>query len=163
MRHYAARQREGRDDGTSGRWDYTVRHDDATFRVGYCYGEFDRAWPEQPGVIELTVYGDAEAYQAARARHLEHAAKYHAGGHATREEACACYLAFVLDHEIRYVAGHDDDAEALFRCEAPGCRTHTSGGAVWSGTSRQFDLCQAHRTRETVASLIGSIGESWCS
>lgn len=159
MRHYAARAKE-----SNGRWDYTVAHDGAIYPVGYCVGRFEAYWPEHPGANAQEAYGGVERYQEARARELEHAAKYHDDGHATAAEACACYKAFVLDHEIRYIAdAAEGQAETLHRCEAPDCTDYTSGGAVWSGTSRPFNLCAAHRTREIVDALIGDIGQSWRS
>lgn len=162
MRHYAARERTGRADGTSGRWDYTVRHDDAIHRVGYCFEAFERAWPERPGVVELTVYGDGDAYQAARAKALEHATKYHADGHATAAEACACYRDFILDNELRFVAdAAEGEAESLYRCQAPaGCQAYTSGGATW-GSGGLVHLCATHRTRDVVQTMIAHVAERW--
>lgn len=159
MRHYAARAKE-----STGRWDYTITHDGATWPTCYCAGRFETVWPETPTNAALAAFGSLEAYQLARETRQAHAAKYHDDGHATAAEACACYKTFVLDHEIRFVPdGGAGEVDTLHRCQAPGCTEYTGGGAVWSGTSRQFNLCAAHRTREVVDGLIGDVGQSWRS
>lgn len=78
-------------------------------------------------------------------------------GHATPEDACACYKRYLLDNRLdlnRRMAAQQRP------CQAAGCTRFTSGLA--SVDMMVFVLCDEHRTRETVDKLF-AVGETWSS
>lgn len=82
-------------------------------------------------------------------------------GHPTPDEARAHQTAYILDHEVRL---DETDSDSQRQCEAPidggCCGAWTQGRArVGKGIGRQFVLCGAHRTKEIVAALYGSVGD----
>lgn len=151
---------------TDGTWGYTRTNDGHIMGIGYCrpFEEFD------PISIGICFAGDMARYEAFIAPCREAAAqgKYHDAGHATAEEACECYKTFLLDFETRFTPDHPDlkllpPRHRFNECEAPGCNALTNGCAeCGSGIAWHFDLCAAHRNRETVAALL-TVGESWHS
>ena len=85
-----------------------------------------------------------EHYEADRAKAGEHRDKYHADGHATAVEACACYRGYMLDQRLD-LGGRMDDQQ--LRCRE--CETFTDGVATIGGYE-SIPLCDAHRNREVV-------------
>lgn len=137
MRHYSAKQR-----ARDGRWDYTC----GQAPTGYCHA-FDVAWPQD---LAEPVSGYAEARAAA----IVHRDKYHEDGHATADDACACYKRFLLDNRLRTDGRISDQ---MRKCEA--CSAWTDRYAQVGG-HQMFVLCDNHCQAATVASLL-TVGESW--
>lgn len=147
MNYYQARQR------TTGRWDYTVMNNRLVSPVGYCQGRFDTIFPERRDP-SWSWYLDDEHYAHERAKVLPFAAHYHDDGHATEDEANACYRRYQLDQRLRLDGG--EGGHAYYRCQAPGgCTTLTNRYAELDHLSL-FHLCDEHRTREVVEQLAGN-------
>jgi hypothetical protein len=129
---------------SGGRWDYTVSSDEnrSTYLTGYCCGDFDTVWPIEPTTGLL----DPEQWASARAEALPFASKYHGDGHATAEEASACFLEYQLDRVLTFT--NDDDEQR--KCQV--CGAWTTGRAT-VGLSRRYSLCDQHRSRQHVADL----------
>jgi hypothetical protein len=125
MKYTEARQRD------DGRWEYCCRQGGRFLPVGYCAG-FD------PRVAQAADYG------------AENEALFHRDGHATRQEAEACYRNYELNHVL--ALDGPDSLEAR-RCEVPCCDAMTHGLATLG--HQRFSLCDAHRTRDIVAQLAG--------
>lgn len=84
------------------------------------------------------------------------AAKYHTDSHDTEEEACDCYLEYLLDRECR----EWESTQEQRKCRECGAwTTHTvQVGQCWMET-----LCPEHATRELIKKHYGSVGEMWIS
>ncbi len=143
MRHYAPRQRV-----TDLRWDYTCGNSP----VGYCKA-FDVLWPEEKPAS--SAFFSDEEYHRWREKAADFRDKYHADGHATSDEACACYKTYLLDQ--RTTLGSPDKPHALYKCDV--CGAFTAGYAQIGGYTR-FTLCDDHRTREHLEDLY-EVHESW--
>lgn len=137
MNYLEPRQRE-----SDKRWDYTSRNDNRVHPLGYCAGTFDKVWPEWDE--SRVAWPSREHYEADRARASEHRDKYHGDGHATAEEACACYRDFMLDQRL-HLDGRMQDQQ--LRCRE--CGTFTDRAAR-IGSHELIPLCDEHRTREVV-------------
>lgn len=138
--------------GTGGRWDYTRRNDHRIWPKGYCAGWRDLS-PEVYGLGE-----DSVAFKRDQERMEKFRAKYHNDGHATKEEACACYREYLLDQELRL----DKQMSGQKRiCQVEGCNEWTQGMAEVG--HEPFILCDQHRTREEVEKLFGDVGETFSS
>jgi hypothetical protein len=78
--------------------------------------------------------------------------------HLTEDGARQCYTRYLLDKEL------DLDGERIGtwrRCLRPGCGELTRRYAqVGRGMGPVYDLCDTHRTREDVAALFGTAGDS---
>ena len=76
----------------------------------------------------------------------------HEDGHASADEACACYRKYLLETSARF----DEDRAASntqHRCEAPDCTEWTSGVGMVDDTYRWW-LCAQHRTHEMLEKLM---------
>lgn len=118
------------------RWRYTCTNGGGTFPVGYCAG-----FPNFDGV---TWIGE-QMIAAALAKAEPHREKYHCDGHATAEEAVACYRRYQLDLESRFDCQHSDKQERCLECQA-----WTQGFAL-IGQSHVIPLCDEHRNPEIAA------------
>lgn len=84
--------------------------------------------------------------------------------HATQEEAYQCATNYVLDTatwDLRISTTH-----SVPRCDADGCGTlvEDGGGARWGfGIQSHSVLCGDHRNRDTLAAIVGTIGQVWSS
>lgn len=124
MRHYVAKQRV-----SDGRWDYTC----GSSPVGYCCNE--------------------RLAEVFKGEGLWIEGKHHVDAHATREEAEACYKAYLLDTRTRESAMKDQ----MGRCRV--CGEFTTG-LMCVGAYQLYILCDAHRNREALESLV-VVGQSW--
>lgn len=81
-------------------------------------------------------------------------------GHDTREGAYEHQTQWVIDD-----ANFDGSwATAQHQCEAPGCGVWTQRFASHgAGHYATVDLCDEHCNRETLALIIGTVGDSWHS
>ena len=79
-------------------------------------------------------------------------------GHDTKDGAYEHQTAYVLDHA--WLDGQMKNQQK--RCEAEGCGEWTQGFAEVDHASI-FHLCDQHRTREVVAAIYGSVGDSFGS
>lgn len=79
-------------------------------------------------------------------------------GHDDKEGAYAHQTAYLLDRKMRLDATMADQQR---RCEWEGCGEWTQG--VAEVEHRTWTLCDEHRTRENVAALFGSVGDSFGS
>lgn len=138
MNYYAARQRGG-----NGRFDYTRMNDGVVVPVGYClpYRPFEY---NQPWIVPQV----AEQLNKQEAQFVF---KYHDDGHATAEEACACYLDYLLDHSLSLMLQGTDRRRCAV-CGEPTLLTARLDMSSWS-------LCQQHNTRDNVARLHGPLYE----
>lgn len=142
MNHYSARRRQ-----TDGRFDFTVTTDGFTIPVGYCgayrpwTSEDQRRFPVPPEVLK---------------RSWAHSHKHHTDGHATPEEAAACYREFLLDQRLR--TGLKNDRPDT--CKECGARTDLY--AAVDG-DRFFILCEPHNDREVVARHFSPPADIWTS
>lgn len=145
MNYAEARQRQ-----SDGRWDWSVRNGAVIRPSGYCAGPP----PDDPGLIP------AEHWRA----HLEKIApfrtKYHADGHATKEEAELCFYGYELDQHLHEVSCPPSEQHA---CQVPAetsdepardCGVWTQKAfAIGSYSTDLTWLCDAHRTRQVFEAL----------
>lgn len=135
MRHYSARQRI-----SDGRWDYCC----GSHPIGYCCEYVP---------LEVGKYGaterDVEKCEATKEKH-------HTDGHATRQEACDCYLEYLLDHRTRVSKASDSQ----HKCQE--CAAWTQG-LVFVGECRSITLCEDHQDRDMIKKHFGRVGEMWIS
>lgn len=127
-----------------GRWDMTVSSDDEgwTHAVGFCGGTFDQRWPPYTG--KEIAWPTQGAYDADREKHRAHAAHYHDDGHATADEAQACY-----DSYCRLLRRRDfDERDVQRKCAICGAWTQHR---VTVGELRLLILCGAHLSEMDVA------------
>lgn len=119
------------------RWDYTCNN----HPVGYC-----RKYVE----IDPKLYGEHRQAEYAATAH-----KHHSDGHATEEEARKCYLEYLLDHKMRF--GQMSNQQK--KCKI--CGEWTQGFAEMD--CEILVLCDKHRTREIVETLVEPPSEIWSS
>jgi hypothetical protein len=132
MNHFVALQR------LDGRWDYSCnRHP-----WGYCaaFREPKEGFWTPKAIAEHTATKD----------------KHHTGGHATKEEAEACYKEYLLDHQLQL---DREDKDQQMKCKV--CGEWTTKFAMLGGYTL-WHLCDRHRNREEVSKLY-NIEESWQS
>ena len=141
MNYYGPRQRE-----KDKKWDYTCRNDDYIYPVGYCRPYKEPDPKTEPWWHENSI----KKYQAQKDKH-------HGDGHNSSEEACACYRRYLLDTTL-YLDGHFGDT--WHKCVV--CGELTDGYAQVDNGS-MYNLCDTHRTKETVETLFGDVGEIWSS
>lgn len=80
-------------------------------------------------------------------------AKYHDDGHATAEEACACYRAWCLDARLRF----GSEAGTQKPCKRCGAWTQGRGSFFGDDFVRPVPLCDQHQTRADMeAALVDS-------
>ena len=72
-------------------------------------------------------------------------------GHDTPEAAYAHYKLYLLDQRTHFEAGKN--ATSQHRCEAADCGAWTTG-AAFVGGYEVYHLCDAHRDREHLESLV---------
>jgi hypothetical protein len=132
------------------RWDYTCHNRRmGTYAVGYC-----REW--RPFTAEgMKGLYDAEQCERENKKFEPYVSKFHTTGHVSKEEACACYKEYLLDHNFRLGTRKDQQN----KCQVCGEWTQTT---VDVGESYFFTLCEKHATREEVAKLV-TVGECWSS
>lgn len=75
-------------------------------------------------------------------------------GHDTATDARLHYKQYLLDTEVRIGQGRT----AQRRCEV--CEEWTTG-VVFIGTYRVHVLCPEHQDRDSIAAVMGPVGESW--
>ena len=107
---------------SDGRWDYTCQNSAGTFPIGYCSGH----------VLESD----------------KNDARYHDDGHATSEEAIACYRRYELDQATRFV----EDPEAQKKCQVCGSWT-TKRALVGNELMRDYVLCEEHANHAELEKL----------
>jgi hypothetical protein len=127
------------------RWDYTISSDEEgwAYAAGYCH-EYRPLSYSDCGVLA----GGVDKYNAKMEPFKD---KFHAGGHATSEEAQECYRQYQLDHELEFFNKPQEEADRLNRCVV--CREFTAGLATL-GNFQHWPLCATHQTREAVAELM---------
>lgn len=143
MNYYGARQRE-----SGGRWDYTrANRRSGTYAIGYCAGF-------RP--LDATIV-PAEMAQQENEWVEKHRAQYHTDGHATADEARACYKTYLLDRweDDHARRGSHRWSGAQHQCKE--CKAWTQ--EFVEVTHVPIVLCTAHQTREVVAKHF-SVGES---
>lgn len=140
MNHLCARQRTADE-----RWDYTYNG----VPYGYCR--------EYKPISEDVKWLSADQIKAENEKMEKLKSNFHADGHATKEDACACYKKYLLDTSLRLVEKEPENASQQNRCQV--CKKFTACHAS-VGAYRMFTLCPEHQTRECVESLL-SVGESW--
>lgn len=77
------------------------------------------------------------------------------GPHATEGEARECYTRYLMTERVRL----DSTLGDYNPCRADGCDVLTNRAAVVDGW-HYYRLCGEHRTREQVAALFGTVGNS---
>ncbi|MGE0460889.1 MAG: hypothetical protein AB7Q16_05930 [Vicinamibacterales bacterium] len=134
-----------------GRWNMTVSSDEErwTHAVGFCAGTFDQCWPpHNPSEPQrVMAWGSVDAYEADRLKHRVHEALYHDDGHATAEEAQACY-----DRYCRLLHRRDfDEKDVQRKCAICG---EWTVHRVMVGEVRLLSLCGAHLSETDIAAAI---------
>lgn len=135
MNYYEALKRESDE-----RWDFTRN----ARPVGYC-----RAYEEIDPTCGLN--------ESELRKHTENSHKHHTCGHATEEDARACYKEYILDHKLRL---NKKDINSQHKCKI--CKEWTSLYAEVD--TNLYILCELHNNRESVDSLMknpGFICSSW--
>lgn len=145
-RIYQVRQRQG-----NHRFDMTVSSDEEGWAhpIGYCAGwKGDPDEAEKARLEKLFGEGFAERLQAELEGKRQFKDKYHNEGHATAEEAYACYRQYELDNELRF---WESKAEQK-KCQV--CEEWTTHRAELGHFHREFVLCLKHATREHVVLVM---------
>ena len=140
----------------SGLFHFTQMRDKRIWPVGYCAGW--REWTRESltGKQHERVILDLLADQEIKRKFFE---SYHTDGHATREDANACYRLFLLDNRLTLNAGTTDRQQ--IRCDAADCNEWTQSHA--SVDHQDYWLCETHMNRETIETLfsVSAIISSW--
>lgn len=139
MNHLGPRQRH------DGRWDYAYNN----VPWGYC-----RAYKPIP---EDDSFVPAHLAKQENEKMVAVLGNFHADGHATELEACACYKRFLLDTKLRLMQLEPENASQQNRCQV--CKKFTACYAT-VGPYRMFTLCLDHQTRVEVEKLL-HVDESW--
>ena len=139
MNYLKPRQRQ-----SDQRWDYTQMNDGRIHPIGYCAG-FREYTHEQRNAFLMSDKWYEE--------YVSRKAEYHEDGHATPEEAAACYKRYELDTSLRF----GESSSTKHKCEV--CEEWTTKHAMVGGYTH-ITLCDAHATSEEVEKLY-SVGESW--
>ncbi len=139
MNYYDARQRS--DDK---RWDYTVANKrTGTYAIGYCTG-----WDPKTLEYFTEKFGasEAEMFFKDQEERSKFKNKYHDNGHETKEEACACYRSYLLDHHLSFDSYKDEQRKCVI------CQSWTQKYASVSHEA-DYPLCEQHLNRESVEKL----------
>lgn len=120
-----------------GRWDYTCNN----HPTGYC-----KKYTE----IDSNFYGEHYKLEYAATAH-----KHHCDGHLTEEDARKCYLEYMLDHRLRF----SQMSNQQLKCKI--CDEWTQGVAEMD--CQLIVLCDKHKTREIVETLVKPPGQIWMS
>jgi hypothetical protein len=119
------------------KWDYTSMNDGHAHPIGYCAG-----WREYSPEQRKT-FGMNDKYIAELETRKD---KYHAEGHDTPEEACACYKVYQLDTGLRF----SDQSNRQEKCLV--CNEWTTKVARVDNWE-SYVLCEKHANREEVEKL----------
>lgn len=132
MNTYQALQR-----ASDGRWDFTCNGHPA----GYCRPY--REWWLKDGELRTDMLISPQSIEDYKS--TEH--KHHGDGHATAEEAAACYREYLLDHKLQLMR---KDSGSQRKCKVCGKWTN-----FWAQCdSKIWHLCEEHNNREEVAKLL---------
>jgi hypothetical protein len=136
-RYYQVRQRQD-----NRRFDMTVSSDDEGWchPIGYCAGWREYSAENYPSAKEYLL----SEIQRDLEKRRPFQAKYHDGGHETREEADACYRDYELDQELRFYDLDDEQHKCAL------CGAWTQKVAELGQFHRYFHLCPEHANREGV-------------
>lgn len=134
------------------RWDMTVSSDEEGWAhpIGYCTGW--RGDPDDAEKERLTkTFGEGfvEGLQREWDQKRSHKDKFHRDGHATAEEAEACWRAYRFDTELRF---HESTSTQKV-CQVCGVWT-PKYAELGHEFPERFDLCDAHLTRECVEQVF---------
>ena len=136
MNYQGPKQRE-----SDRRWDYCNSNKrTGTFAIGYC-----RAWIQLSS--ENTRFLSPVQCEEENWRLEPWLSKFHSTGHATEEEACACYKEYLLDHEFQ-VRKYEDRQHKCRICDK-WTQTGVEVGYVFFA-----NLCSEHATRAEVSKLF---------
>jgi len=109
------------------------------YPIGYCHGRRE---------LKPDEFVPAEIADRENAKTLPFASKFHTNGHATAEEAAACYDEFQLDLELTFRESQNEQ----HKCQV--CGAWTQGVAdLGRSISRRFYVCADHSTRGAIAAL----------
>lgn len=136
------------------RWDMTVSSDEErwTHAEGFCAGTFEKQWPDWPEgetPERLRFWMSREYYLARREEHRPHAAHYHDDGHATAEEASACYERFGRLVERRDVVDENEQR----KCQVCSAWT-THRVLIGHSIHQELVLCPAHQSDADVEAAL---------
>jgi hypothetical protein len=137
---------------TDGRWDYVCTNSSGTFPIGYCMFSGDAPFYSKSfaelGPIVRQIYRDEAHWEAEKDKRAASLHRYHNGGHATPEEAIACYRQYeVLEHSTR---GEDQSAQE--KCGI--CLEWTQGRVlVGSEFPRDYPICDGCYSNDNVLKL----------
>ena len=143
MNYYGARQKQD-----TKKWDYTCRNDDRIWPVGYCGG-----WKEynKEDVTKRLGEGMYDGLVREQNQSLPFKSKYHTDGHDTKEAACSCYRAYLLDQKTRF--GEQQNQQK--KCEV--CQKWTQ---KFAETSMDIHyLCEEHLNKETLEKIFPEVAE----
>jgi hypothetical protein len=150
MNYHEPRELQKDGKGT-GLWHYTNMNDGRIWPEGYCAGIPEwSVFPEPGDDIELPLgFHSWDQWRQDRNRLLPFRHKFHTHGHASKEEAYACFKEYCLDLRTRFIED-SEAAQQQHRCQV--CQAWTSGGAEVN--HQHFVLCKEHRTRETLERIF---------
>lgn len=133
------------------RWDMTVSSDEEGWAhaIGYCAGwKGDPDEAERERLEKMFGEGFADRLAAELEPLRQHQAKFHRDGHATAEEAYACYKQYELDTKLRFWESKSEQK----KCQI--CEAWTTHRAELGEFHREFFLCLEHATRENVVLVM---------
>ena len=131
MNYYKVLQRK-----SDKRWDFTCTNGGKTWSTGYCAGW--REWTEEDFVRMPELRREILKLEPLKS-------KYHCDGHATKEEAVACYRQYKLDVTLN-LEGKSHSAQRCLVCD------EWTDHFASVDNMENFFLCDLHRTKEEVGS-----------
>lgn len=139
------------------RWDYTVSSDEERWchAIGWCAG-----WTETPLEELQEKHGEALGRMIFQERENRRPFKdrYHDTGHATAEEAQACYRDYLLTEELELLS---PPAKVMTKHKCELCDEFTAGAACIRGGHWRRYFCDAHRTLEQVRAFARNDKAVW--
>ena len=124
------------------RWDYTHSNSRESYPLGYCAGY---------RVYEVSDYLNPETVARLNAKYEPLKDNFHNDGHATAEEAVACWHKYLLDTQLTFSERPDEKEQ--HRCAI--CNEWTQHAGWIHGEHQYFwRLCPAHQNRLSVEWLM---------
>ncbi len=137
-----------------GRFDYTSRSDeqrDSTRAEGYCAGWRDFTPEEEERLTKLHGEHFLKLLKQDQEKKVAFKSKYHTDGHATAEEAEACWREYEIDNYFE-VTTEEDSKKACVDC---GDWTHGRIGLRGPHSfGEQYPACEKHQSRNVLKKAL---------
>ena len=134
------------------RWDYVCQDRQGTYPIGYCHKY--REWLPSHILIASDAWR-AEESKRLNEKYSKLRHNFHEDGHATAEEAVACYRKYQLDTQLRFSDKPDENEQR--RCEI--CKEWTQH-AGWL-EEKYWALCKNHQNRASIERLFVGQNLAW--